>query len=290
MLVGAVFPHAAVEPTTQDVRHFARAVEDLGYTHLLAYDHVLGADPEHHAPWDRAYDISSSFHELFVLFGFLAATTSLELVSGVLVLPQRQTALVAKQAAQVELLAPGRLRLGVGVGWNHVEYEALGQQFGARGRRMEEQITLLRRLWSEPVVTFHGDHDTVTAAGIRPRPARTIPIWLGGRSAPAYRRIGRLADGWIPEMQPGPELDDARAVIAQSAAEAGRDVAAIGMHARLPWTEDADELRAGFERWRAEGATHLSVNTLRSGPTTMSEHLDALTDAAAVLGPAPEHG
>jgi probable F420-dependent oxidoreductase len=281
--IGVVFPHAVLEPDAEDVRRFAGGVEALGYRHLLAYDHVLGADPAHHAPWERAYDVDSPFHELFVLFGYLAATTGLELVTGVLVLPQRQTALVAKQAAQVELLAPGRLRLGVGVGWNHVEYEALGQDFHRRGARIEEQIAVLRRLWSERAVTVAGVHDTVTAAGITPRPARPIPIWMGGRSAPAYRRAGRLADGWIPEMPPGPELDDARALVARAATGAGRDPAAIGLHGRLPWTGDVDELRYGAQRWRAAGATHLSVNTLASGLPSTAAHLEALARVAAAL-------
>ena len=229
MQIGVVFPQTEVGAAVADVRRYAIGVEALGFTHLLAYDHVLGADPEAHAPWHGPYDVTTTFHEPFVLFGYLAACTRLELVSGVIILPQRQTALVAKQAAEVDLLTEGRFRLGVGLGWNAVEYEALGQSFGERGRRMSEQIPLLRRLLSEPVVTHVGTYDRITAAGLAPLPTqRPIPIWVGGESPPAYRRIGRLADGWFPEVQPGPKLDEARAMIAEAAIGAGRDPGAAG--------------------------------------------------------------
>src|SRR6478752_9700755 len=154
MQIGVVFPQTEIgDAPVADVRRYATTVEALGFAHLLAYDHVLGADPEAHAPWHGFYDVRTTFHEPLVLFGYLAACTTLELVTGVIILPQRQTALVAKQAAEVELLTEGRFRLGVGIGWNAVEYEALGQPFGERGRRMSEQIPLLRRLLTEPVVT-----------------------------------------------------------------------------------------------------------------------------------------
>ena len=172
---------------------------------------MLGADPSVHENWRGPYDVSTTFHEPFVLFGFLAGIVpSLELVTGVIILPQRQTALVAKQAAEVDLLTGGRFRLGVGVGWNHVEYEALGQRFDQRGRRESEQIELMRRLWTEPSLTFRGEFDTITGAGLAPMPIqRPIPVWLGGRSDPTYRRIGRLADGWFPQVRPGEDLDHA---------------------------------------------------------------------------------
>jgi probable F420-dependent oxidoreductase len=175
---------------------------------------VLGVDREAHPSWTAPYDVDTPFHEPFVLFGFLAAVTSLELVACVVILPQRQTALVAKQAAEVDLLTGGRFRLGVGVGWNKVEYEALGLEFGDRGRRYDEQIELLRRYWSERAITHRGAFETVTGAGIAPRPVQQpIPVWFGTQSAPAYRRAGRLGDGWFPQVQPGPELEAARAVV-----------------------------------------------------------------------------
>jgi probable F420-dependent oxidoreductase len=175
-----------------------------------------------HAPWDRPYDVRTTFREPFVLFGYLAALTSLELVTGVIILPQRQTALVAKQAAEVDLLTGGRFRLGVGIGWNQVEYQALGKDFGNRGRRSEEQIALLRLLFTEQSVTFEGADEQVVGAGISPLPVqRPIPIWIGGSSPRAYQRIGRLADGWFPQVVPGPALDEARGSVEQAARDAG---------------------------------------------------------------------
>jgi len=210
MQLGVIFPQLDIGPRVDEVRAYAIGVERLGYRHIAAYDHVVGADREVHEGFSGPYDLDSRFQEPLVLFGYLAAVTSLELVTSVLILPQRQTALVAKQAAQVDLLSEGRFRLGVGVGWNAVEYEALGQDFAQRGAREEEQIELLRRLWTEPSVTFDGRFDTVTGAGLAPLPLqRPIPIWLGGSSEPAYRRMGRSADGWFPQVPPGDRLDDA---------------------------------------------------------------------------------
>src|SRR5688572_10928479 len=166
MKIGVVFPQTEIGADVGAVRAYARRVEELGFSHVLAYDHVLGADPTVHQPWNGPYDVHTTFHEPFVLFGFLAGVTSLELVTGIIILPQRQTALVAKQAAEVDLLTAGRFRLGVGVGWNAVEYEALGKDFHDRGRRYDEQLTLLRRLWTEQVVTFDGAYERVTAAGL----------------------------------------------------------------------------------------------------------------------------
>src|SRR5918993_2963294 len=214
MQIGVVFPQTEIGADVTAVRRYATRVEQLGFAHLLAYDHVLGADPEVHAPWRGPYDLHTTFHEPFVLFGYLAAATTLELVTGVIILPQRQTALVAKQAAEVDLLTDGRFRLGVGIGWNAVEYEALGESFDDRGRRMSEQIPLLRRLLTERVVTHAGEFDHITGAGLAPLPLqRPIPVWIGGQSAPAYRRIGRLADGWVPQVAPGPRLREATAVV-----------------------------------------------------------------------------
>jgi probable F420-dependent oxidoreductase len=282
--IGVVFPQTELGGDPDAVRAYGEAVEELGFRHLLVYDHVLGADPAAHPGWDRPYDVDTTFHEPFVLFGFLAAITSLELVTGVIILPQRQTALVAKQAAEVDLLTGGRFRLGVGVGWNAVEYEALGKEFGNRGRRYDEQIGLLRRLWTERSVTHKGEYETVTGAGIAPRPVqRPIPLWFGAESAPAYRRAGRLGDGWFPQVGPGPELDRARAAVDRAAAEAGRDPAELGMEGRIAWTGDDAELARAGEAWRRTSATHLAVNTMRAGLTTVDEHVDALARAARLL-------
>lgn len=285
MRTGVVFPQTEIGADVADVRRYAETVERLGYTHLLAYDHVVGADPVVHAPWDRAYDVHTTFHEPFVLFGYLAAATSLELVTGVIILPQRQTALVAKQAAQVDLLTSGRFRLGVGVGWNAVEYESLGKEFGDRGRRSEEQITLLRQLFTEQSVTFRGEHEQVIGAGISPLPIqRPIPIWIGGSSAPAYRRAGRLADGWFPQVRPGPELDAAKAIIDEAALAAGRDPAQIGMEGRVNFTGEVAKALAHAEVWREAGATHVSINTMGAGLDTVDRHLEVLEEFAGKLG------
>src|SRR6478752_8608936 len=149
MQIGAVFPQTEIGPDPGAVRAYAARVQELGFAHILAYDHVVGADPKVHTDWRGPYDLDTTFHEPLVLFGFLAAITTVELVTGVIILPQRQTVLVAKQAAEVDLLSQGRLRLGVGLGWNAVEYEALGENFTNRGRRLGEQVELMRRLWTE---------------------------------------------------------------------------------------------------------------------------------------------
>src|SRR5436309_3256591 len=197
MRIGVVFPQTEIGSDADVISGYAQRVERMGYTHVLAYDHVLGADPEVHKGWNGPYDVYTSFHEPFVLFGYLAAVTALELVTGIIILPQRQTALVAKQAAEVDVLAQGRFRMGIGLGWNKVEYDALGADFHTRGRRLDEQVALLRRLWTERSVTFEGTFDRVTGAGISPMPVQQpIPLWFGAASERAYERVGRLADGW----------------------------------------------------------------------------------------------
>ena len=284
MRIGVVLPQTEIGPSVGAVRAYGTGVEDLGYQHVLAYDHVVGADPEAHAPWTGPYDVDIEFHEPFVLFGFLAGCTSLELVTGITILPQRQTVLVAKQAAEVDLLTRGGFRLGIGIGWNPVEYEALGQDFATRGRRIEEQVALLRELWTTRSVTFDGEFDTVTGAGIAPLPVRRpIPIWFGGMSPRAYERMGRLADGWLPLVQPGPKLDEARAIIARSAEAAGRDPGTIGMEGRVDWRGDRDDVLARIEAWRAAGASHVTLNTMGAGLATVDAHLGALAAVAARL-------
>ncbi|GAA2634868.1 LLM class F420-dependent oxidoreductase [Paractinoplanes durhamensis] len=271
MEIGVVLPQGELHGGARELREFAVAVQELGFRHLLAYDHVLGADPDGHPGWSGPYDVDNPFHEPLTLFAFLAGVCDLELVTGVLVLPQRQTALVAKQAAEVDLLSGGRLRLGVGLGWNSVEYAALGRPMRGLGSRLDEQIALLRALWTQRSVTLMGSGEHFDAAGLNPRPARSIPIWIGGTSDAAYRRAGRLGDGWLPRLSPGPALDAAKAVVALAALSAGRDPSAIGMHGRI-------RLGAGgFDAWRDAGATHLAVSTLGAGFTSLSEHLRALS-------------
>ncbi|MEV0307711.1 LLM class F420-dependent oxidoreductase [Nonomuraea fuscirosea] len=284
MRIGVVLPQTELGGDAGAVRAYGQRVQELGYRHVMAFDHVVGADPAVHEGWDGPYDVRTTFHEPMVLFGYLAALTSLELVTSIVILPQRQTVLAAKQAAEVDLLTGGRFRLGVGIGWNPVEYEALGEDSGNRGRRVEEQIELMRRLWTEQSVTFEGEFHRVTGAGIAPLPVRRpIPVWIGGQSPAAYRRAGRLADGWFPQMSPGQELDEAKAMVEQAAARAGRDPATLGMEGRVSWRGDPDELAETARRWEASGATHLAVNTMRAGLRSVDEHLAALETAADAL-------
>lgn len=287
MQIGVVFPQTEIGADPAVLRAYAVAVEELGYQHILAYDHVLGADPAIHVGWSGPYDVDTTFHEPFVLFGYLAAITSLELVTGIIILPQRQTALVAKQAAEVDLLTGGRLRLGVGLGWNAVEYEALGKDFGDRGARISDQVELLRRLWTERSVTFTGRDETVTAAGLAPMPVqRPIPIWFGANVPAAMRRVGRLADGWFPQIAPGPRLDEALTLVREGAESVGRDPAAIGMEGRINLSVGPDVAADHIERWRAAGATHISVNTMAlvsTGPVGIDRHIAALAELAAAI-------
>jgi len=283
MRFGVVFPQTELGGDAGAVRAYAQGTEELGFAHLLAYDHVVGADPAVHTGWDRPYDVHTTFHEPMVLYGYLAAVTSMELVTNIIILPQRQTVLVAKQAAEVDLLTGGKFRLGVGIGWNQVEYEALGQDFSTRGKRLDEQVPLLRRLWTEPSVTFSGTFDQVTGAGLAPLPVqRPIPVWFGAQSPRAYARAGRLADGWFPQTAPGPELDQARQMVLDAAAEAGRDPSSLGMEGRVTWPRDQDKLAAAMRQWQEAGATHLSINTMGMGLKAVDDHLAALAKAAEV--------
>jgi probable F420-dependent oxidoreductase len=284
--VGVVFPQTEIGAEVAAVRAYAEGIEALGFSHLLAYDHVLGADPAVHQGWSGPYDIRTTFHEPMVLFGYLAAATSLELVTGIVILPQRQTALVAKQAAEVDLLTGGRFRLGIGLGWNAVEYEALGRNFSNRGTRVVEQVALLRRLWTEQSVTYESADEKVTGAGLSPLPIqRPIPIWFGARSPVALRRAGRLADGWFPQDAPGPDLDKARAIVERGAVEAGRDPSSLGMEGRVSWGEGGSEQLVELSgRWREAGASHVSINTMGAGLGSVEDHLAVLAACAAALG------
>ena len=284
MRIGVVFPQTELGGDPAVVRAYGQRVEELGFTHILAYDHVVGADPSVHQGWQGPYDIDTTFHEVFVMFGYLAAITSVELVTGVIILPQRQSVLVAKQAAEVDLLTGGRFRLGVGLGWNAVEFEALGENFTNRGKRSEEQVEVMRRLWTERSVTFNGKYHTVTGAGLAPMPNhRPIPVWFGAASDRALERAGRLGDGWFPMVGPGPGLDHAREQVKRGAVAAGRDADSLGMEGRVNWTGDRDKAAADIAAWKAAGATHLSVNTMSAGLAAVDDHLAALEQIAADL-------
>ncbi len=286
MRIGAVFPQTEIGADPFAVRAWAEAVEQLGYQHVLAFDHVLGAGRDARPDWGRRYDSETLFHEVFVLFGYLAAvTSSLELVTGVLVLPQRQTTLVAKQAAEVDVLSGGRMRLGVGVGWNDVEYDALGESFHNRGARSEEQVDVLRALWANPTISYSGRWHHIDNAGIKPRPARgRIPVWFGGNAEAALRRIGRIGDGWLPQRAPD---DVARGMVERVrayAVDAGRAPDEIGFEPRLTLAGVPEDERADFvAAWRDLGATHLCVNTMGLGLDTVDGHIAALRDVLPII-------
>jgi probable F420-dependent oxidoreductase len=278
MRLGVVFPQTEISDDPGVVREYAQAAEDLGYTHLLTYDHVIGADLTNRPDWRGPYTIDTQFHEPFVLFGYLAAITqSLEFVTGVLILPQRQTVLVAKQAVEVDVLSGGRFRLGVGIGWNEVEYEALGENFHNRGRRSAEQIEVLRALFTQRSVTFNGRWHHINEAGLLPRPVQDrIPIWLGGSSEIVMERIARLGDGWFPQMPPGQRARELMDALRRAVSEAGRQWSEIGIEARISIAgKDPDVWQQEYDGWKAMGATHMSVNTMGAG-LGPREHIDAI--------------
>jgi probable F420-dependent oxidoreductase len=286
--LGAVFPQGEFTRVDPDeIVAFVQRLEDAGFDHLLAYDHVLGADSTARPGWDGFYDHEDPFLEPLVLFASLARECTLEFVTDVLVLPQRQTALVAKQVATLDLLAPGRIRLGIGLGWNSVEYDALGVDFSRRAEWIEEQIALLRRFWTEPAFTHDGASDVVDAAGIAPLPRAPIQIWLGTATHPRpLTRVGRLADGWIPMpmVQPGHGFEEAWATVRAAAADAGRDPDALGLegHVHVPAGSDSRSPDR-VARWRDVGADAVALNPLRDDATWPDGHLDLLLRAAETL-------
>jgi probable F420-dependent oxidoreductase len=279
MLIGVVFPQTEIGADPAIVRDYVQTAEALGYNHLLVYDHVLGASTTNRPDWRGPYTSDTQFHEPFVLFGYIAGlTTQIEIVTGVIVLPQRQTALVAKQAAEVDILSGGRLRLGVGIGWNEVEYEALNESFGNRGKRIEEQIEVMRRLWTEPVVDFKGKWHTIPEAGIKPLPVqRPIPVWIGGGAEAVLERVGRIGDGWFPQMRPDDRAREAIEKIKVYAAEAGRNSSSIGIEARLNLREgDPESWSRQIESWKELGATHIGINTMGMGLGSPQAHIDMI--------------
>jgi probable F420-dependent oxidoreductase len=281
MRVGVVFPQLEIGNDPAQIKAYAQAAESLGYSTIVAFDHVLGAHPDRPGGWQGPYTHQSAFHEPLVLFAFLAAVTQrIQFAPGVIILPQRQTALVAKQAAELDVLSAGRFRLGVGLGWNRVEYEALNENFKNRARRIEEQIVVLRLLWTQEVVDYRGQWHRIDRAGLNPMPVqRPIPIWMGGNAEPAVRRIARLADGWMSHLHLSPEPDRRARIEAFRTwvREAGRDPAGVGIQARVQaakgdpasWAKLAASLIAA-------GADHLEFNTMGAGYKTVDDHIAAI--------------
>jgi probable F420-dependent oxidoreductase len=285
MDIGVIFPQTEVGGDRAAVRALGQAVSDLGYTHLAAYDHVLGADTAVHGDLGGPYTIDDTFREPLTMFAYLAGCTDLAFATSILIGPQRQTALLAKQAAEVDLLCSGRFRLGLGIGWNKVEYDALGMPFGKRGAILEEQIVVLRALWTEKSVTVHGRFHHIEAAGLAPLPVqRPIPIWIGAYAPAALRRVGRVADGWFPQARPGGGLEQALEIIREGAAEAGRDMSRFQFEGRVEYsTRDHDKMADHARRWREAGASHLSINTMHAGLQGVDAHIAALAEMVPVL-------
>jgi probable F420-dependent oxidoreductase len=293
MKIGAVFPTCEIGNDPAVVRDFAQTAEDLGYTHIIAYDHVLGAehsgrDPALNGPYTEA----DPFHEPFTLFAYLAAvTTKIEFMTGVLILPQRQTALVAKQAAEIDVLSGGRLKLGLGTGWNYVEYDSLGASFAERGKVFDEQVTVLKKLLSDPVISFRGDYHAIERAGVLPQPTRRIPLWFGGFSPPALKRAAREGDGFLF----GASNDFMRQMcgqLNQSLEENGRSQSNFGIDALIGYGIGQDAWGAEIKAWKALGAQNVSMRAMSTGAqftgdvdpgfTKPQQHIDALETFMAV--------
>jgi probable F420-dependent oxidoreductase len=276
MHIGVTFPQTEIGADPTAIRDYAQAAEALGYHHFVAFDHVLGGDPTKHS--GLRYTHTHMFHEPFVLFGYLAAVTHLELVSAVIILPQRQTALVAKQAAEVDVLTGGKFRLGIGIGWNPVEYEALGMDFHIRGRIVEEQIAVMRLLWSQEIISYRGKYHTINNAGLNPLPVhRSIPLWIGGRADILLRRVARLGDGWFPQGKPDNEMRETLERLRNYIKEAGRDPSSVGIEARVNASDgDPDEWHRQTKTWQTLGATHIAINTMNAGFTSPDQHIEAI--------------
>ncbi len=285
--IGAVFPQTEIGNDPNDIRSWTLGVRETGFRHILAYDHVLsGSQAAHHPKLAGRYDETKPFHEVFVLFGYIAALApELEAVTGVLVLPQRQTALVAKQAAEIDILNGGKTRLGVGIGWNDIEYQGLNEDFRNRAKRMEEQIDVLRTLWTDPIVTVEGTWHTIDNAGLAPLPVqRPIPIWIGANADVALRRAARIADGFYSNAR---DLDTAAhqmGVIQEELNLRDRDPQTFGIEARISIAGTTpDDWKREWEWWRQNGMTHLTVNTMGAGFTHVDQHLDALNRVRATV-------
>ncbi len=286
MRIGLVYPQTEYPADPVTVRDYAQTAEGLGFTHILAYDHVLGANPERPGGWKGPYSHKNPFHEPFVMFSYMAGlTNSIGFFTGILILPQRQTALVAKQAASLDVLSHGRFRLGVGTGWNEVEYTSLNENFHNRGKRLEEQVTVLRELWTKPLVNFTGKWHTIPDAGLLPMPVqRPIPIWFGGYVDTVLQRAAQMADGWLPGVRTAQEAKPILEKLRQYITEAGRSPKDFGLEPRISFDSDSAAMVKNVEDWKAVGATHLSLDTMKKGFTTPAEHLQAIQDFAKALG------
>ena len=288
MKVGVVFPQTEIGADSIAVRDYAQAAEGLNCSHILAFDHVLGANRASRPDFRGPYDHNSLFHEPFVLYGYLAGLTErIGLTTGIIIVAQRQTVLVAKQAAAVDVLSGGRLRLGIGIGWNDVEFEGLGENFHNRGKRSEEQVEVMRALWTNETISYQGQWHTITDAGINPLPIqRPIPILFGGMSDNVMRRIAKMGDGWLPQFEGFGEdgatpNEEGRRLIAKLhgyIAEAGRQPGDVAIEGRVKLGERTPEACAGeVAAWAELGATEVTLNTMGAGLDTPAAHMDAIS-------------
>ncbi len=287
MQIGVVYPQIELPSDSAVMRDYAQTAEALNFSHILAYDHVLGANPDRPGGWQGPYTHTDPFQEPFILFSYMAGLTErIGFATGIIILPQRQTTLVAKQAAQVDVVSNGRLRLGIGNGWNKVEYVALNEDFHTRGKRIEEQVTLMRELWTKELVTFDGEWHTIQDAGLNPLPhQQPIPVWFGGHADAVLERIARMGDGWMTNYRTPDDAQASLDTLANYANDLGRDPDTIGLEARVHANAGSlDEILATVDDWQAAGASHITYNTMGAGFTSPTQHLDAIQAFAEALG------
>lgn len=287
MKYGVVYPQTEFPTDPFAIKDYAQGVEALGFTHLLAYDHVLGVNPDRTGNWSGPYSYKNPFVEPIALFSYLAGLTrKLEFITGIIILPQRQTALFAKQAATLDVLCEGRLRLGVALGWNEPEYVSLNKNFHDRGERFEEQIQVLRELWTKPLVTFNGKWHTLPDVGLNPLPVqRPIPLWFGGHADPVLRRVAKLADGWLPNYKTPEDAAEAMEKLQAYLEVEGRSFVDIGIEPRIRLKDgDEQEWVQLAKSWEKAGATHLTLITMGAGLSSPEEHLQIVKRFADAIG------
>ena len=286
MEFGAVIPHNEIGNDPGAIKAYAQGVEEMGGTHLLIYDHVLGADPDRPGGFQGPYDKDTAFHEPFVLYGFLAAVTeTVDLVTSVMILPQRQAVLAAKQAAEVAVLSNNRLKLGIGVGWNTVEYDGLNEDFATRGRRQEEQVDLMRRLWTEDSVSYDGEFHRFEKASILPRPSEPVPILFGGSAPAVIDRCARLGDGWIPLGTPNEKSADRIGELRRIREANGMSMDGFEIRSQAQYARgNPERWQAHADAWRSLGATHLAIATHNAGETDVDGHLARIAEYRDAVG------
>ncbi len=285
MQIGAVVPHHEIGTDPGAIRAYSEGAEELGVDHLLIYDHVVGVDRNRPGGFEGPYDSNTAFHEPMVFFGFVAACTSnVDLMTSILILPQRQTVLVAKQAAELAILSGGRFKLGIGVGWNTVEYDALNEDFHTRGRRQAEQVDLMRRLWTEDVFSYDGEFHRFEHASILPRPAEPVPVLFGGSAPALIERCARLGDGWVPLGSPNEKSAARIAELRRIREDAGLPWDGFLVHAQAQYAGGTPERwQAHAEKWRDLGATHLAIATHSAGDTDVDGHLARIAEYQAAV-------